>query len=277
VPSISISDLTKRFGRIRAVDSVTFEVKDREYLCVLGPTGSGKTSLLRLIAGLLKPDEGTIKFDGVLVTEVAAEDRNAVYVPQNYALFPHLTVVENVMFGKLARGASREEAYDEAIRILGLVRLEHREHSYPLELSGGMQQRVALARGLASGSSLLLLDEPLGALDARLRIDIRTELRYLAKKQGFTVIHVTHDQEEAMTIGDRVLVLKKGVIQQHGTSYHVYRKPSNLFVSNFVGSTSFFEGVVESRDASGNTVKLSEGLKVRISDTRRRHSCRCTR
>jgi putative spermidine/putrescine transport system ATP-binding protein len=267
MPSISISNLSKRFGKIRAADSVAFEVKDREYLCILGPTGSGKTSLLRLIAGLLEPDEGEVRFNGVLVNEVNAEDRNAVYVPQTYALFPHLTVVENVMFGKLARGASKADAYDEAIRILGLVRLEHRERSFPNELSGGMQQRVALARGLASGSSLLLLDEPLGALDARLRIDIRAELKQLAKKQNFTVIHVTHDQEEAMTLGDRVLVLRNGALQQHGTSYNVYRKPMNLFVANFVGTTSFFEGNVTSRDASGSTVRLRGELTVGISDT----------
>src|SRR3990170_6229612 len=187
--------VTKRFGKVLALDRVSFEVEDGEYLCVLGPTGSGKTTLLRLLAGLLKPDDGEIYFDGEPVNTVEAYDRNAVYVSQQYALFPHLTVLENVAFGPLARRKPQSFALEAASRTLEMVRLSWRAESFPVELSGGMQQRVALARGLASGARLLLLDEPLGALDARLRLDLRSYLRGLAKESGLTVVHVTHDQE----------------------------------------------------------------------------------
>ena len=156
-------NVTKRFGKVLALDRVTFDVEDGEYLCVLGPTGSGKTTLLRLIAGLLKPEEGTIYFDDKPVTNIDPQDRNSVFVPQQYALFPHLTVLQNVAFGPLAKGSQEAEALETAKKTLDLVRLAGRSDAFPSELSGGMQQRVALARGLASGAKLLLLDEPLGA------------------------------------------------------------------------------------------------------------------
>jgi ABC-type Fe3+/spermidine/putrescine transport system ATPase subunit len=266
MPALKLINVTKRFGPIKALDDITFELKDREYLCVLGSTGSGKTTLLRSIAGILKPDEGDVYIDGENANALAAEDRNAVYVPQTYALFPHMTVLENVMFGPLAKDVDRATAEETAMRVLKLVRLDKRADAYPNELSGGMQQRVALARGLASGAKLLLLDEPLGALDVRLRLELRGELRKLAKESGFTVIHVTHDQEEAMTIGDRILVLRKGHLQQYGTPYHVYNRPERIFVANFVGNTNFLEGIVDSRSKDGSTLRLREGLNVRVKD-----------
>jgi len=267
MPSLRLLNVAKRFGAIKALDDVTFEVKDCEYLCVLGSTGSGKTTLLRSIAGILKPDEGEVYIDGEKANDIATEERNTVYVPQNYALFPHMTVLENVMFGPLAKEIDKKTAEETAMRVLKLVRLDKRADAYPNELSGGMQQRVALARGLASGAKLLLLDEPLGALDVRLRIELRTELKKLAKESGFTVIHVTHDQEEAMTIGDRLLVLRRGHIQQHGTPYHVYNRPERIFVANFVGNTNFLEAIVESRSKEGSILRLREGLKIRVQDT----------
>ena len=267
MPSLRLLNVTKRFGALKALDDIIFEVKDREYLCVLGSTGSGKTTLLRTIAGILRPDEGEVYIDGEKANDVAAEDRNAVYVPQTYALFPHMTVLENVMFGPLAKGTGRATAEETAMRVLKLVRLDKRADAYPNELSGGMQQRVALARGLASGAKLLLLDEPLGALDVRLRLELRTELRKLAKESGFTVIHVTHDQEEAMTIGDRILVLRKGRLQQYGTPYHVYNRPERIFVANFVGNTNFLEAIIESRSKEGSTLRLREGLNVVVQDS----------
>jgi ABC-type Fe3+/spermidine/putrescine transport system ATPase subunit len=267
MPSLRLLNVTKRFGSIKALDNVTFEVKDGEYLCVLGSTGSGKTTLLRTVVGILSPDEGNVIVDGEDTSRIAVEDRNAVYVPQTYALFPHMNVLENVMFGPLAKEVGRIEAEETAMCILSLVRLASRADALPNELSGGMQQRVALARGLASGAKLLLLDEPLGALDVRLRLELRGELRRLAKESGLTVIHVTHDQEEAMTIGDRILVLRKGQIQQHGTPYHVYTRPENIFVANFVGNTNFLESIVEERSKDGSTLRLREGLKIRVHDT----------
>jgi ABC-type Fe3+/spermidine/putrescine transport system ATPase subunit len=267
MPTLRLLNITKRFDDVKALDGVTFDVKDREYICILGSTGSGKTTLLRTIAGIIKPDEGEIFIDSKNVNKTLAEDRNAVYVPQTYALFPHMTVLENVAFGPLAKDNSKVNAEQTAMNVLRLVRLDKRIDAYPNELSGGMQQRVALARGLASGAKLLLLDEPLGALDVRLRLELRVQLRRLAKESGFTVIHVTHDQEEAMTIGDRILVLRKGRLQQYGTPYHVYNRPEKIFVANFVGNTNFLEAIVESRSREGSTLTLREGLKIRVLDS----------
>ena len=267
MPSLRLLNVTKRFGEVKALDGVTFDVKDREYVCILGSTGSGKTTLLRTIAGLIKPDEGEVFIGSVNAGRIAAEDRNAVYVPQTYALFPHMTVLENVAFGPLAKDINRMAAEEAAMNVLRLVRLDKRANAYPNELSGGMQQRVALARGLASGARLLLLDEPLGALDVRLRLELRTELRRLAKESGLTVIHVTHDQEEAMTIGDRILVLRRGRLQQYGTPYHIYNRPEKIFVANFVGNTNFLEAIVETRTREGSTLTLREGLRIRVLDS----------
>ena len=266
MPAIRLLNVTKRFDALKALDDVTFEVKDREYLCVLGSTGSGKTTLLRTISGIIKPDHGEAFFDEKNMNDVAAEDRNAVYVPQTYALFPHLKVIENVSFGPISRGVDTEAAERKAIDVLKLVKLDKRVDSYPSELSGGMQQRVALARGLASGAQLLLLDEPLGALDARLRLELRIELRKLAKDNGLTVIHVTHDQDEAMSIGDRIMILRRGKVQQIGTPFHVYIRPQNIFVSNFIGHTNFLEGTVMERNSTGSTIRLRGEMQVMVED-----------
>jgi ABC-type Fe3+/spermidine/putrescine transport system ATPase subunit len=267
MPTLRLFNVTKRFGEIKALDDLTFEVKNREYLCVLGSTGSGKTTLLRCIAGIVKPDEGDVYVDDAKSNLIPAEERNAVYVPQTYALFPHMNVLENVMFGPIAKEIEKSTAEETAMRVLKLVRLDKRADAFPNELSGGMQQRVALARGLASGAKLLLLDEPLGALDVRLRLELRTELRKLAKESGLTVIHVTHDQEEAMTIGDRILVLRKGQLQQHGSPYHVYNRPEKIFVANFVGNTNFLEAIVDHRNKEGGVVRLREELKIKVLDS----------
>jgi len=262
MPAVSFVDVTKRFGRVEALDQVSFEARDGEYLCVLGPTGSGKTTLLKLMAGLLEPDAGTIYFDGKPVNSVAAQDRNAVYVPQQYALFPHLTVLQNVAFGPLARGKPASVALDIASKTLDLVRLSWRAQALPNELSGGMQQRVALARGLASGAGLLLLDEPLGALDARLRLDLRHKLRDLVKQSGSTAIHVTHDQDEAMSVADEILVLRNGRIQDYGPPRRVYRKPASIFVANMIGGASFLEGIVDTTLGETALVSVRGGLTV---------------
>lgn len=263
MPAIGFTNITKRFGKVLALDRVSFDVENGEYLCVLGPTGSGKTTLLRIIAGLLRPDEGMIYFDGKNVNHVDAQDRNAVYVPQQYALFPHLTVLQNVAFGPLAREKSEKEALDEAWKTLEMVRLSWRAQAYPSELSGGMQQRVALARGLASGADLLLLDEPLGALDARLRLELRHKLRELVKKSGLTAIHVTHDKDEAMSVADRILVLRDGRIQDHGAPHRVYMKPSGIFVANLIGGANLLEGIVDTITEEASTARMRGGLMIR--------------
>jgi putative spermidine/putrescine transport system ATP-binding protein len=262
VPAISFVNVSKGFGKVLALDRISFEVENGEYLCVLGPTGSGKTTLLRLIAGLVKPDDGMIYFDRKPVNNVDAHNRNAVYVPQQYALFPHLTVLENVAFGPLARDESEKAALEMASKTLEMVRLSWRAQAYPSELSGGMQQRVALARGLASNAGLLLLDEPLGALDARLRLDLRHRLRELVKQSGLTAIHVTHDRDEAMSVADRIMVLRSGRILDHGTPRRVYTKPAGIFVANLVGGANFLEGVVEASTKKGPIVRLRGGIMI---------------
>jgi ABC-type Fe3+/spermidine/putrescine transport system ATPase subunit len=265
MPSLSFVNVTKRFGKVLALDRVSFDVRNGEYLCVLGPTGSGKTTLLKLMAGLLKPDEGTIYFDGKPVNNVDAQARNAVYVPQQYALFPHLNVLQNVAFGPLARGKPASAALEIASKTLDLVRLSSRADAMPNELSGGMQQRVALARGLASGAGLLLLDEPLGALDARLRLDLRHKLRELVKQSGLTAIHVTHDQEEAMSVGDEIMVLRNGRIQDYGEPRRVYRRPATIFVANLIGGANFIEGVADAAVGETALINVRGGLTLQAS------------
>jgi ABC-type Fe3+/spermidine/putrescine transport system ATPase subunit len=262
MPEVSFTNVTKRFGSVEALERVSFDVSDGEYLCILGPTGSGKTTLLKLMAGLLRPDEGTIYFDGKPVNDVVPQDRNAVYVPQQYALFPHLTVLQNVAFGPLAKGKPSSVALDAASKVLDLVRLSWRAQALPNELSGGMQQRVALARGLASGAGLLLLDEPLGALDARLRLDLRHKLRDLVRQSGSTAIHVTHDQDEAMSVADEILVLRNGRIQDYGQPRRVYRRPSSIFVAHMIGGASFLEGIVDTTVGETALIGLRGGLTV---------------
>jgi len=267
MPSVRLVNVTKRFGKTSAINSLDLEIDDGEYLCVLGPTGSGKTTLLRLIAGIIQPDEGEIFIDGELVNDIAPQERNTAYVPQDYALFPHLRVIENVAFGPISRGFSSEEAYAASMRLLEMTRLAWRASSLPNELSGGMQQRLALARGLASNASLLLLDEPLGALDARLRVELRYKLRDLAKNRGLTAIHVTHDQEEAMVVGDRIAVLRNGQIRQVSIPFTLYNEPKSIFVADFVGGANFLEGFIAERDQHGSWVQLRHGLVLRIRET----------
>lgn len=262
IPTIKLVNVTRTFGRIKAIDQVSLQIADGEYVCVLGPTGAGKTTLLRLIAGLTTATSGSIELDGSEITNVRSEDRNASYVPQQYALFPHMRVRDNVAFGPLARGFTPQESLHTADEMLKLVRLAHRATAFPHELSGGMQQRVALARGLAGRSPLLLLDEPLGAIDARLRVILRYELRKLAKGLGVTVVHVTHDQQEAMSIADRIAVLRDGAIQQFGRPSEIYEAPESPFLANFVGGANFLEGVVvrEARDVT--VIDVAEGFSI---------------
>jgi len=266
MPSIRLVNVTKRYGKITAIKNLNLTINDGEYVCVLGPTGSGKTTLLKLIAGIIKPDAGEIYIDNKLVNNVPSHERNVAYVPQHYALFPHLKVIDNVAFGPLSRGFDEKEAYKISMQILEMMRLAWRANSFPNELSGGMQQRLALARGLASGAKILLLDEPLGALDARLRVELRYKLRELARENRLTTIHVTHDQEEAMIVADRIIVLRDGEIQQEGPPLHIYNKPKSIFVAHFVGGANFFEGFVAESDEYGSWVQLRNGLILRVND-----------
>ena len=261
MPVISLQGVKKRYGDIRAADGLDLEVRDGEYLCLLGPTGAGKTTALRIICGLTRQDEGKVLFDGKPVSELEPEDRRAVMLSQTYALFPQLTVAENILFGPDIRQMPERAKERTLADMLDLVRLTHRPNAYPKELSGGMMQRTALARALASGADVLLLDEPLRALDARLRISLRHELRSLAKSLGITTVHVTHDQDEALVMADRIAVIREGRIVQVGTPGEVFDDPVSPFVANFVGQSNFFVGTVVEK-AEATTVRNREGMSV---------------
>ncbi len=249
---VEVRGLEKRYGPVKALDGVTLEVERGEYFVVLGPIGSGRSTLLKCIAGLERPDRGDILFDGASVLDLPPERRRVGYMPPGYALFPHMTVWENVAYGLWIKGSPRrevEERVEEALRAVGLL---HRAGSYPHQLSGGQRQRVALARALASGAELLLLDEPLTALDAVLTLEVRREVRRLAKGLGLTVIHVTHNQEEAMAVADRVAVLRRGRVEQVGDPEEVYFHPATPFCARFVSNASLLRGrLVESYGVVG--------------------------
>jgi ABC-type Fe3+/spermidine/putrescine transport system ATPase subunit len=248
MPTIRLKGLRKSYGDIKAADGLDLEVRDGEYLCLLGPTGAGKTTVLRMICGLTNPDEGIVEIDGKEVQTWEPERRGAVMLSQTYSLFPQLTVAENILFGPDIRGVSEEQKEQILADMLDLVRLSKRPDAFPRELSGGMQQRTALARALASGAEILLLDEPLRALDARLRISLRHELRSLAKDLGLTVVHVTHDQDEALVMADRIALIRHGRILQTDTPREVFDHPNSPFVANFVGQSNFFVGELRRRD-----------------------------
>ncbi|MEM2441433.1 MAG: ABC transporter ATP-binding protein, partial [Candidatus Bathyarchaeia archaeon] len=267
MPAIKLVNVTKKYGNITAIKNLSIAMEDGEYICVLGPTGSGKTTLLKLIAGIVKPDKGEIYIDDKLVNNVPPHERNVAYLPQYYALFPHLTVLENVAFAPLSRGLSIEESYRISMRMLDMTKLAWRASSFPYELSGGMQQRLALARALASGAKILLLDEPLGALDARLRVELRYKLRRIAKENNLTTIHVTHDQEEAMVVADKIIVLRNGEVQQEGTPLQIYNEPKSIFIAHFIGGANFFEGFIADVDQYGSWVQLRNGFLLRTNDT----------
>jgi ABC-type Fe3+/spermidine/putrescine transport system ATPase subunit len=267
MPTIELKNVTKKFGKVRAIDNLSLVINEGEYLCVLGPTGAGKTTLLRLLAGVLKPSEGEIYFDNQIMNDVPPEDRNAALVFQSFALFPHLTVLDNVLFGPLSRGVEYGQAFKIAMDTLEMVKLARRVKSYPRELSGGMQQRIALARSLASGAKTLLMDEPLGALDARLRMELRYDLRNLVKDLGLTAMHVTHDQEEAVTIGDRIALLRDGRLEQVDTPIKFYDHPKSIFSANFLGGANLLQGIIKKVTQKGSIVDLGAGSRVTVKCT----------
>jgi iron(III) transport system ATP-binding protein len=245
---IALSHLSKRFGTQTVVADLTLDVRDGEFVTLLGPSGCGKTTILRLLAGFLRPDGGEIRVDGTPLSTprgvVPPERRRMGMVFQTYALWPHMTVWENVAFGLSVQRRSRAEVRDRVDRVLALVGLSGLEGRHPALLSGGQQQRVALARSLITQPSILLLDEPLSNLDAKLRERMRTELRDLHNRTGITFLYVTHDQAEAMALSDRVAVLSGGVLQQYGTARDVYERPANKFVADFMGAVNALAGVV---------------------------------
>lgn len=254
---IHIQHITKVFGAgasaVKAVDDVSLDIESGELYFLLGPSGCGKTTLLRIIAGLTEPDAGGILFGGRDITNVPVERRNTALVFQNYALWPHMTVAQNVQFGPRMRGVARDERHRRSREKLTMVQMDAHAARKPAQLSGGQQQRVALARALAAEPDCLLLDEPLSNLDARLRAHMRDELRRLVKRSGTTGVYVTHDQTEALSMADRIALMKDGRIVQVGTPRQLYDRPATRFAADFLGEANFVEGRVA---ASGPPVRI---------------------
>ena len=242
---LELDHVSKHYGPTRAADDVSLDVADGEFLVLLGPSGCGKTTTLRMVAGFIDPTSGSVRLGGREITDLPPWKRNAGLVFQSYALFPHLTVNQNVAFGLEMRKVASAEMAPRIAEALRLVRLDHLGDRLPRQLSGGQQQRVALARALVFRPDILLLDEPLSNLDAKLRQDVRVEIRELQKKLGLTTVMVTHDQEEALTMADRLVVMSEGRIRQIGTQQDLYERPADRFVADFVGRSTFIEGRVE--------------------------------
>lgn len=238
---VSIRALKRSFGDVRAVDGVDLDVREGEFLTLLGPSGSGKTTVLRMIAGFEKPDSGSITLAGKDVSQLPPYERDVNTVFQDYALFPHMDVLTNIEYGLRVKGVSKEERRSQALVALKQIRLEGYEDRKPAQLSGGQRQRVALARALVNKPSVLLLDEPLGALDLKLREQMQIELKALQREVGITFIFVTHDQEEALSMSDRIAIFNHGKIEQLGTPREIYDNPKSAFVSEFVGQTNRIE------------------------------------
>ncbi len=243
--AVEMRDVSKVFGDVVAVDHVSMGIRQKEFFAMLGPSGCGKTTSLRMIAGFERPTSGEIYIDGKAMGNTPPFQRNVNTVFQSYALFPHMTVEQNVGFGLEMKGLSRSEIVRRVGEALELVRLPQMAKRYPRQMSGGQQQRVALARALVNRPDVLLLDEPLGALDAKLRKEMQIELKTLQREVGITFIFVTHDQEEALTMSDRIAVFSKGKVLQIGTPLEIYERPTTRFVADFIGETNFLEGRVQ--------------------------------
>ena len=264
---VVLEHVTKRFGDVVAVKDANIEIPDREFVVLVGPSGCGKSTTLRMVAGLEEITEGNIYIGDTLVNDIPPKDRDIAMVFQNYALYPHMDVYNNMAFGLKLRKFPKDEIdrrVKEAARILGIENLLHRK---PKELSGGQRQRVAVGRAIVREPKVFLMDEPLSNLDAKLRVQMRAELSKLHNRLQTTIIYVTHDQTEAMTMGDRIVVMKDGVIQQIGAPLEIYHKPNNIFVAGFIGSPAMnFVEVVIRKDEQGRYWVEHEAFKLRIPD-----------
>ena len=247
---VELRNVSKVYKDTVAVDDVSLHIRDREFVALLGPSGCGKTTTLRMLAGFIRPDGGQILIDGHDVTDLPPERRPTAMVFQSYALWPHMTVADNVAFGLRLRKLARNVVEERTARMLDVVGLPGVTKRYPSQLSGGQQQRVALARALVLGPKILLLDEPLSNLDAKLRVRMRDEIRRIQQELQITTVYVTHDQEEALTMADRIAVMNKGVLQQVGDALDIYDRPATAFVADFIGSSNLLSGTLRVAGAS---------------------------
>jgi spermidine/putrescine transport system ATP-binding protein len=255
---VEVRGVSKFFGQQKTLENINLQINNGEFLTLLGPSGCGKTTLMRLLSGFEQPDSGQIFINGKNVTKVPPEQRHVNMVFQSYALFPHMTVFENVAFGLRCKHLPAAEIHSRANQALHMVKLDAFSQRKPHQLSGGQQQRVAIARAVVNRPLVLLLDEPLSALDYNLRKEMQIELKQLQRKLGITFVFVTHDQEEALSMSDRVVVMNQGIIEQIGTPRDVYEEPQNLFVADFIGEANIFETKVESATDSHLTVKIED-------------------
>ena len=263
---VEIRDVTKRYGSVVALNQVSLSLADGEFFGLLGPSGSGKTTLLRSIAGFVEPEAGQILIDGADVSRISTHRRDLGMVFQHYALFPHMSVFDNVAFPLSVRHSGKAEIKKRVEEVLELVQLGGYGQRRPRQLSGGQQQRVALARALVSNPRVLLLDEPLGALDKSLRQQMQVELRQIQREVGITTVFVTHDQEEALTLSDRIAIFREGVVEQAGDPGEVYERPRTPFAAAFLGATNFIPGRVAGRRGSAGTVVLEDGQHLHTLD-----------
>ena len=275
-PMIVVERLVKDFGDVRAVDDITLEIPAGEFFSMLGPSGCGKTTTLRVIAGFEEPDSGRVLLDGEDVTWVSPKKRNVNMVFQDYALFPHMTVAQNVAFGLKLKRVDRAEINSRVAEMLQIVRLQGYEDRRPAALSGGQRQRVALARALVNRPDALLLDEPLGALDLKLRREMQLELKRIQQSTGTTFVYVTHDQEEALTMSDRIAVMDGGVVQQVDAPKALYERPATAFVADFIGTSNNLS-LTNLRRADGLLVMdLGEGMRIVAPDPGNGADCQIT-
>ncbi len=244
MPEIRVEKVSKAYGDVRALQDVSLTVDTGEYVTIVGPSGCGKTTLIKTIAGIVKPDTGDVHIDGKLTTALPIEDRGVGYVFQEIALFPHMNTYDNVSYGLMVKGVTPKDRRSPVEEMLYMMGLDDYASMYPTELSGGAKQKTAISRALISGSTLLLLDEPLGALDLKVRTSLRYDLRKLVKDLGLTAIHVTHDQEEALSISDRIVVMKAGRIVEVGQPQEMYMNPRELFTAKFLGEANFLTGTI---------------------------------
>ena len=263
---IEIDGLVKRYGAVAALDGVSINVRQGEFLALLGPSGCGKTTLLRSIAGFVEPTEGQVRIGGKVMNDVPPHERPVNTVFQNYALFPHMTVAENVAFGPRRKGTPKAEIAKLVSEVLTMVGMDGYGERYPRQLSGGQQQRIALARAIVNQPQVLLLDEPLGALDLKLRKRMQVELKRLHGQLGITFIYVTHDQEEALAMADRIAVMNQGKVAQIGTGQDIYRAPNSRYVADFIGEANLIEcGVKDGRLALDGVVLPYDAVGARAT------------
>lgn len=263
--SISINKVVKKYGDSTIIPDLSVHINNGEFFTLLGPSGCGKTTLLRMIAGFNSIEEGKIDFDDTTINNVPAQDRNIGMVFQSYAIFPHLTVRQNVEYGLKIRRVPKKEIKERVDKILKIVKIDEYQDRLPERLSGGQQQRVALARAIVIHPQVLLMDEPLSNLDAKLRIEMRSAIREIQHQVGITTVYVTHDQEEALAISDRIAVMKSGVIQQIGSPQSIYTRPYNVFVSTFIGHSNLFKATIHITDKN-KLIIFKNGYKLEMKN-----------